>query len=461
MRAAPAFFVVDGKTVLIAGGGEIAARKARLMARYGADLSFVSPRFEPALTDEFPQAAFLQRAVTADDFSGVTLAYAASGDGETDALTVALANAARVPVNAVDQTALCDFITPAIVERGDVVIGISTSGGAPTLARRVRGWVEAALPSGLDRLSSFLKHQRSRVRAKVGTPDATREILEGVVDGPIGQRALAGDFDGAEAMLSAVLEGAQRTSQGVVHIVGAGPGDPDLLTLKAARLLGDADIVFVDALVSAEIRDRIRRDATQVFVGKHKSAHTVSQGQINALLVAAARDGKRVVRLKGGDPFVFGRGGEEVDACRAAGVEVHVVPGITAALGCAATAGIALTDRRFAHAVTFVSGHDAGEGPTNWRALAALGQTIVVYMGLSTASAVAQGLLDGGLSTATPVAVVEKGTRADQVVIRTTLGLMATAVCEAGLGGPALLIIGEAARAASDVDLTHIAVQAA
>jgi len=316
----------------------------------------------------------------------------------------------------------------------------------------LRGRIEAALPARLGSLARLAAEFRDRAKAAIAGATERRRFWETVLEGPVGEAALAGDESGARRRLEALIGGgtAAEANAGAVYIVGAGPGDPDLLTFRALRLMQQADIVLYDELVGPEILDYVRRDAERVYVGKIKANHSKSQDEINALLVAHARAGKRVLRLKGGDPFVFGRGGEELEYVRSHGIEAMVVPGITAALGCAASAGIPLTHRDHASSVTFLTGHTRdGELATDWRVLARPDQTLVVYMGLSAAGKLAAKLLVAGLDRATPVAIVERGTRPDQKISTGALSdLKALADRHQG-GGPALLIIGKVAALAN------------
>jgi uroporphyrin-III C-methyltransferase/precorrin-2 dehydrogenase/sirohydrochlorin ferrochelatase len=337
---------------------------------------------------------------------------------------------------------------PAIIRRGDVAIGISTSGAAPALARRIRETIERTLPARLGDLARFAGGLRQRVKALVPNAEARRRFWERLIDGPCGEAVLAGRPAEARRHLLALLNrrGEAREEAGVVHIVGAGPGDPDLLTLRALQLLQSADIVFYDELIGPEILGYARRDAERVHVGKQKGKQSKEQDSINAELLAAARAGKRVVRLKGGDPFIFGRGGEEKEFLARHGIEAIVVPGVTAALGCAAAVGIPLTHRDHASSVAFVTGHARDGAPlADWEGLARKDRTIAVYMGVSVADTVATRLIDAGLSPTTPVAIVERGTRTDQRLSLGTLGgLPALAQRHLG-GGPALIIVGEVA----------------
>jgi uroporphyrin-III C-methyltransferase/precorrin-2 dehydrogenase/sirohydrochlorin ferrochelatase len=452
MRHFPTFFDLKDRTVLVVGGTPQAAQRIELLLSAGARVAVIARTLEPAIAEHVMEGrvAWSSASFKADDLIGVTLAFVASGDRDLDALVAEAARVARVPVNVVDQPERCDFIMPAIVDRGAVTIGISTGGSSPVLARSLRARIEAALPARLDELARFAGSFRSAVQNVIGSTQGRRRFWECVIDGPIGEQVLAGREGDARKQMLATLNGEQPKSEGAgaVYIVGAGPGDPDLLTLRALRLMQQADVVLYDELVGREILDYVRRDAERIYVGKSKANHSKSQEAINALLVEHGKAGKRVLRLKGGDPFVFGRGGEELEAVRRNGIEAIVVPGITAALGCAAAAGIPLTHRDHASSVTFVTGHARnGEPVADWQALARADHTIVVYMGLSSAGLVASRLANAGMDTATPVAVIERGTRPDQ---RVSVGTLADLPRLAGgHAGPALIVIGKVAALAN------------
>jgi uroporphyrin-III C-methyltransferase/precorrin-2 dehydrogenase/sirohydrochlorin ferrochelatase len=448
MRHFPTFFDLKDRNVLVVGGTSQAAQRVELLLSAGARISVIARTLEPALAEHVMEGrvAWSSASFKADDLIGMTLVFVASGDGTLDQLVADAARVVRVPVNVVDQPDHCDFIMPAIVDRGAVTIGISTGGSSPVLARSLRARIEAALPARLGDLARFAGSFRSAVSSVIDTVQGRRRFWERVIDGPIGEQVLAGHDDVARKQMLATLNGEQPRSDraGAVYIVGAGPGDPDLLTLRALRLMQQADVVLYDELVGREVLDYVRRDALRIYVGKSKANHSKSQEAINALLVEHAKAGKRVLRLKGGDPFVFGRGGEELEAVRRNGIEAIVVPGITAALGCAAAAGIPLTHRDHASSVTFVTGHSRnGEPVADWQALARADHTIVVYMGLSSAGMVASRLTNAGLDTATPVAVIERGTRPDQHVSVGTLADLPKLALRHG--GPALIVIGKVA----------------
>jgi uroporphyrin-III C-methyltransferase/precorrin-2 dehydrogenase/sirohydrochlorin ferrochelatase len=469
VRYFPAFLDLDGQRALVVGGGETAARKLRLLRRAGARVTVVAPRVVSEIETLAAAGAaadgvdWLPRGFVAGDVAGRRLVHAATGIEAVDERVAEAAQAAGVPVNVVDRPELCSFIMPAIVDRDPVVIGISSGGAAPVLARRLRARLEALLPAGLGRLASFAGAFRGAVEAKIPDFASRRRFWERFFDGPIAETVLRGEVCSARERMLALINGgvtsraaaaagaARGATPGVVQIVGAGPGDPDLLSLRALRLLQDADVVVYDKLVGPEIVDFARRDAERVYVGKSKGHHTKSQEEINAILLHHARAGRRVVRLKGGDPFVFGRGGEEQAYLKAHGIEVEVVPGITAAAGCAAAAGIPLTFRGEAQAVTFLTGHAKdGEPDLDWAGLVSGRQTLAIYMGVSTAGATAARLIEHGLDPATPVAVIENGTLPNQKVATGSLAGLETLLRAQGIKGPALIIVGEVVRLAEE-----------
>ena len=435
MKHLPLFFDVAGRKVVVVGMSAAADRRAATVRSAGALVVQVAD------------------AGTAD-FSGAVAAFIATGTEVGDRAAHRLTKAAGVPVNVADRPALCDFILPAIVDRDDVVVAVSTGGASPTLATVLRGRIEQALPERIGALAALAKTFRKQANALISQPAERRAFWRRLVEGPAGKLALAGDSAGARRVVLSELDGARRaaTDVGIAHIVGAGPGDPDLLTLRAAQLLQEADAILHDDLVPPAILARARRDAELVSVGKRKGRASWAQRDIEAELVRRVRAGETVVRLKAGDPFVFGRGGEEVDALRAAGLPVSVVPGITAALGIAASTNIPLTDRRVASAVTFMSGHAAAD--------ATGGHTHVVYMGASEAASVRDRLLDAGVSPRTPVAIVENGTRPDERVVTGSLAdlaRLAVSLDSHGDAGPSLIIVGDVAARAVSTELPQLA----
>jgi uroporphyrin-III C-methyltransferase/precorrin-2 dehydrogenase/sirohydrochlorin ferrochelatase len=352
----------------------------------------------------------------------------------------------------VDNPALCSFVTPSIVDRSPVIVAISSGGAAPVLSRLLRARLESSIPANFGRLALFAERFRARVKQQLPQARQRLRFWERVFGGGIAEHVLAGHEAAAEKELRLVLDGASRGSDlpvpGEVYLVGGGPGDPDLLTFRALRLMQQADVVLYDRLISPRVLELVRRDAAMIDVGKQRSRHTLPQEDINQLLIRLAREGKRVLRLKGGDPFIFGRGGEEIEQLAAAGIPFQVVPGITAASGCAAYAGIPLTHRDFAQSCQFVTGHlqEGGELTLNWRSLAEPGQTVVFYMGLNAIDIICRQLQAHGLPAAHPAALVEEGTTPRQRVVIADLGGLPARVQQAAISGPSLIIVGEVVR---------------
>ena len=430
------------------GGGEIALRKGEALTRAGARLRVIAPEVEDALRAliEATHGSIALRAFEAADVDDCALVVAATDDGIVNRAVHDAAVAANLPVNVVDQPDLCTYIVPSIVDRSPLVIALSSGGSAPVLLRRLRTRLEAELPAAYGRLAALAGEARSAVKAAFSDPDARRRFWERTLDGPIAEAVLSGREEEANRLLqTAIAAGPDADlTRGEVWLVGAGPGDPDLLTLAALRLMQEADVVYYDNLVSAGVLDLVRRDARRVYVGKRRGEHALPQDRINALLAEEAQNGQRALRLKGGDPFTFGRGGEEIATLAEEGISFRVVPGITAANGCAAYAGIPLTHRDHAQSVRFVTGH-LKEGVVNlsWPELADPRQTLVVYMGLVALEEICAQLIHHGRAPETPVALVESGTLPDQRVIVGDLSTIGERVRSAGARAPTLLIIGE------------------
>jgi uroporphyrin-III C-methyltransferase / precorrin-2 dehydrogenase / sirohydrochlorin ferrochelatase len=444
----PIFLDIRGKTVIVAGGGTLAARRTEMALRAGARVKL----FAPTLSDEFrdlgdhERLTHHTRAPEAADFEGAAIAYGAAEDDKADLRLHALAKQAGVLTNVADRMELCDFISPAILDRSPLVAAISSSGASPVLARVIKAELESAIPATFGELSAFLGRHRALVAAHIADGLERRRFWEEVVEGPIAERIISGDGAGAEALLRdklAARKGGRADTQGEVFLVGTGPGDPDLLTFRALRLMQRADVVLHDRLIGERILNLVRRDATRIYVGKEPDDHTVSQEDITAMLVRLALEGKRVLRLKAGDPFIFGRGGEEIEELARRGISFQVVPGITAAAGCAAYAGIPLTHRDHAQACVFVTGHGKdGAVSLNWEALIQPRQTVAIYMGLRAMARVMEQFVAHGADPAMPVAVVDNGTRRRQRVIVGTLADIAERTAAAQLKGPAMIIIG-------------------
>jgi len=442
----PLFHNLKGRPVLVVGGGEIALRKARLLSEAGAVLRVVAPEVEAQLSELVAQGGgqTILRGYLAGDLSGCVLAIAATDDEPLNEQVSEDAKALGMPVNVVDSPQLCTVIFPAIVDRSPLMIAVSSGGDAPVLARLMRARIETWVPAVYGELAGLAKKFRSQVKAKFADVQQRRVFWEEVFQGSVAERALAGQAQEAERLLAEKLSGAEPKTLGEVYLVGAGPGDPDLLTFRALRLMQQADVVLYDRLVAPAILDLCRRDADRIYVGKQRAAHAVPQDQINQLLVTLAKEGKRVLRLKGGDPFIFGRGGEEIEELAAHDVPFQVVPGITAASGCAAYAGIPLTHRDHAQSVRFVTGHlKDGSCDLPWSELVAPSQTLVFYMGLVGLPVICQQLIAHGRAADTPAALVQQGTTINQRVFTGTLANLAERVANEQVQAPTLVIIGE------------------
>ncbi|MCY1477905.1 Siroheme synthase [compost metagenome] len=442
----PLFHNLRGRRVLLVGGGDVALRKARLLAEAGAQLRVVAPDIHPELSQlvEQGQGESFLRGYAEGDLDGCVLAIAATDDEPLNARVSADAHGRGVPVNVVDAPALCSVIFPAIVDRSPLVVAVSSGGDAPVLARLLRAKLETWIPATYGQLAGLASRFRDAVKQRLPELQQRRIFWEEVFQGPVADRMLAGRAAEAERLLQDKLDGGQTAARGEVYLVGAGPGDPDLLTFRALRLMQQADVVLYDRLVAPAILDLCRRDADRLYVGKRRSDHAVPQDEINRLLVDLAKQGKRVLRLKGGDPFIFGRGGEEIDELAANGIPFQVVPGITAASGCAAYAGIPLTHRDYAQSVRFVTGHlKDGTSDLPWADLVAPGQTLVFYMGLVGLPVICNELIRHGRAADTPAALVQQGTTTHQRVFTGTLADLPKLVAEHEVHAPTLVIVGE------------------
>jgi uroporphyrin-III C-methyltransferase/precorrin-2 dehydrogenase/sirohydrochlorin ferrochelatase len=454
MDVFPVFLKLRDRACLVVGGGRAAEQKAQLLLRAGASVTVVATQLTEALGELAEAGRISRRAepLTAAHVRDQTLVVAATEDEALAQQASALARAAGVPVNVVDRPELSTFVAGAVVDRSPVLVAISTGGAAPVLAREIRSAIERVLPPALGRLARFADRFRAAVRAAIPDGHARRRFWEGFFKGPIAEAVLAGNEQLAQpAMLTLInRRDPGHGDAGIVHLVGAGPGDPELLTLRAQRLLGEADVIVYDRLVDPRVLEHARRDAERILVGKSRGDHSIGQDGINRLLAAHAARGRRVVRLKGGDPFVFGRGGEELEYLRARGVAVEVVPGISAALGCAASAHIPLTHRGLASAVTLVTGESSrAERAVDWAAaLAKMPGTIAVYMGVSALPALARDLIEHGRDPSTPAAIVENGTRPGERVIVGTLDEIGALAAAHRVAAPALVVIGDVVRLA-------------
>lgn len=447
MEYFPLFHKLDNKQCLIVGGGAVAARKIRLLLKTQVQLNLVSPQLHHETEELLIQTKHMQhqaREFQPHDLDKVVLVFACTADKSLNAEVARLCGEKNIPVNVVDQPELCTVITPAIVDRAPILVAISSSSAAPVLARSIRQQIEKLLPPNLGRFASLLSGFRKAMAAKISDSKQRLRLWQQIVDGPAKELQLVGREDEARELIHQTIDkGVSAHVQGEVYLVGAGPGDPELLTLKALRLMQQADVVLYDRLVSDGIMELVRRDADRIYVGKQRSDHSVPQEDINLQLARLAQEGKRVLRLKGGDPFIFGRGGEELETLAEQGVSFQVVPGITAASGCASYAGIPLTHRDHAQSVRFITGHlKSDKTNLRWPELAAGDQTLVFYMGLVGLPMICQSLIEAGRIGTTPAAIIEKGTTTQQRVIKGDLHTLPELVKSEAVRAPTLLIIG-------------------
>ena len=431
---------------LIVGGGHIAYRKAVLLAKAGAVIHVIAPEIESNLLEivESSQGQYVQAPFSPDiQLRNYRLVIAATNDKAVNIQVFEACEAEKILVNSVDDPPHCRFMVPAIIDRSPLVVSIATNGTSPVLSRQIRTQLEATIPHGMGKLADFSGQWRASVKAKIINPDERRIFWEDLYASPLKEHVFNDNIAEANRLIEqALLE--WKAPKGEVYLVGAGPGDPELLTLKALRLMQQADVVIYDRLVSPAILELCRRDADKIYVGKARSNHSVPQEGINALLVEYAAKGKRVCRLKGGDPFIFGRGGEEIQELFAAGVAFQVVPGITAASGCSAYAGIPLTHRDYAQSVRFLTGHlKEGSPELPWKELVYENQTLVLYMGLVGLEKICAQLIAHGQRPNMPVALISKGTTPEQKVVVGTLADIASKVSEYQIQAPTLTIIGE------------------
>ena len=443
----PVFLDIKQRRCLLVGGGDVATRKGRLLAKAGAILRVVAPQISPELRDlvQQCQGEIHLREYQTTDVDDCVLAIAATDIDSLNQTISEDAKAKNIPVNVVDSPALCTYITPAIIDRSPLVIAISSGGESPVLARLIRAKLETLIPNSYGVLAQFASRWRERIKNRFADTDQRRRFWEKILQGPAAELVFNGQDAQADKLLSdAIQQDDASLTQGEVYLVGGGPGDPELLTLRALRLMQQADVVLYDRLVSDGVMELVRRDAERIYVGKRRSEHIMEQENINQLLVDLAQQGKRVLRLKGGDPFIFGRGGEEIELLAQHHIPFQVVPGITAASGCAAYAGIPLTHRDYAQSVRFVTGHLKDDSTNlHWPELAVPGQTLVFYMGLVGLADICAALIAHGRAPETPVALIEKGTTRDQRVLIADLSSIAETVAQNDVHGPTLLIIGE------------------
>ncbi len=432
------------KPVLMVGGGIVATRKARLLHRAGAQLHVIAPYITDELSALIDDPLRMSNSVWAEQsLTGYRAIIAATPDKAVNRAVSIAAQALNIPVNVVDDPALCSFIIPAIVDRNPLLIGISSSGAGPVLARKIRSTIESLYPPAYGLLATFMGERRRRVSDALPEESQRRYFWERLLDSTIVSQVLRGDVRKADVRFDAALADTEELDKGAVYLIGAGPGDPDLMTFKALRLLQRADVVLYDRLVGPGILELARRDAERIYVGKQRDDHAVAQSDINQALLDMAKAGKRVARLKGGDPFIFGRGGEEIEGLMAAGIEFEVVPGITAASGAACYAGIPLTHRDHAQSVRFITGHTKNHQlDLAWASYLNPAETLVFYMGLAGLAIIVRELIAAGRSADTPIAIIEKATLPQQRVISGTLSTIEAAVAAAKPEAPTLLVIG-------------------
>ena len=447
MDLLPIFLNIKNKKCVVVGGGEVAFRKATLLLRAGADLHIVAP----LVSDELRKlrvdrdCTITLKKIEEADLNDAVLVVAATDDLEINERVSVIASKLNIPVNVVDQPHLCSFIMPSIVDRSPIVVAISSGGTSPILTRKLKELNETMIPGRIDKLAELLGSFRGRVKNEIDDFSERIRFWENVLDSEIPELVYNGQNDEARSALDNWLTNPQSDRVGgEVYLVGAGPGDPDLLTLRALRLMHKADVVLYDRLVSPEILLKLRPDAQKIYVGKRSADHAMPQETINEMLVRLAKEGKRVLRLKGGDPFIFGRGGEELESLAAAGIPFQIVPGITAASGCASYAGIPLTHRDYSQSVRFLTGHTKdGRVPLEWDILVKEQQTLVFYMGLAGLPFICDQLLKHGMSSTTPAAVIQQGTTQNQKVVVGSLDRIAGLAVEKKIQAPTIIIIGE------------------
>jgi uroporphyrin-III C-methyltransferase/precorrin-2 dehydrogenase/sirohydrochlorin ferrochelatase len=450
----PLFHNLNGKRVIVIGGGEIALRKVRLVAEASALITIVAKEYCADLVDirdsnakkgihnlELITAPYQQQYI--ENYPDAVLVIAATNDPELNREVSKHAQQAHMLSNVVDDPSYSTVIFPSIVDRSPIQIAISSGGDAPVLVRLIRTQLESLFPAGMSKLAALAGSFREKVKAKFSNGADRKAFWEEVFGGPIAEQAYSNNLDEAERLLKDKLDTTEEFKTGEVYLIGGGPGDPDLLTFKAIRLMQQADIVLYDRLVSKPVLNLVRRDATRIYVGKTAGDHPVTQENINQKMVDYALEGNRVVRLKGGDPFIFGRGGEELETLAEQGIPFQVVPGITAASGCASYAGIPLTHRDHAQSVRFIAGHHrSGKLDLNWKELAQPNQTLVFYMGLNGLETICEQLKAHGLDANMPVALIEKGTSDRQRVFTGDLYTLPSIVRKAEAKAPTLIIVG-------------------
>lgn len=442
----PLFIKLKEQPCLVVGAGSVAVRKIDLLSKAGAVITVIAKDISPAISDmeATHQLIIHQRQFEPADVKGYRLIVSATDNESTNQAVSHAATELNIPVNVVDNPALCSFIFPAIIDRSPVIAAVSSGGSSPVLARLLRAKIESTIPAAFGQLAQLSEKFRERVKQKIDNPAQRRIFWESILQGKISELVFAGREEEAEIQLENIISSTKNEpTLGEVYLVGAGPGDPDLLTFKALRLMQQADVVVYDRLVSPEVLNLTRRDSEKIYVGKQRKNHSLPQDSINQLLISLAKEGKRVVRLKGGDPFIFGRGGEEIETLLDEDISFQVIPGITAASGCATYAGIPLTHRNHAQSCTFVTGNlKDGSINLNWQQLSAPNQTIVIYMGLSGLGQICQSLMDHGSPHDHPIALIQQGTTSNQKVITGTLDTLPQLVADKDIKAPTLIIVG-------------------
>lgn len=442
---------VESVPCLVVGGGDVATRKVGQLLKANATINLLAHEVcadIQTLVDD-GSVTRLDGEYHAGLLDDCALVIAATDDEQLNRQISTDARARRVPVNVVDNTPLCSFIMPSVVDRHPVQIAISTGGASPVLARLLRARLETMIPAAFGRLAGLMQDFRERIRTQIPEMRLRRRFLEDVLEGPVAEMLYSGQDERAIQELEQRLQnpGEDIPRDGEVYLVGGGPGDPDLLTFRALRLMQQTDVVLYDRLVAPAIVDLVRKDADRIYVGKQRDQHAMSQEEINALLVKLALEGKRVLRLKGGDPFIFGRGGEEIETLADHGIHFQVVPGITAASGCAAYAGIPLTHRDHAQSCIFITGHlRDGQLDLNWESLVQPGQTIAVYMGVGAAPVLCESLILHGMPINTPAAIIQQGTTAGQRTYTGTILTLPDIVAQNDIKPPSMMIIGSVVR---------------
>jgi uroporphyrin-III C-methyltransferase/precorrin-2 dehydrogenase/sirohydrochlorin ferrochelatase len=446
MKHFPVFLSLEDKHCIIIGGGTIAERKADSLLSAKARVTIVSPQLTTHLAYlvKEGQLHYIARHYQEHDIKDAFLVVAATNQADINQIVAEYANTNNILVNVVDNVSLCNFIVPSVLDRSPVTVAVSTGGASPVLARQLRMKLESMIPSSCGELATITEEYREQVKQKFATVEERKVFWENVLKGTVAELVYAGQVQAARDLLDKLLaEQVPQAQLGEVYLVGAGPGDPDLLTFKAVRLMQRADVMVYDRLVSQPILDMANKNAQRIYVGKQKDNHAVPQDKINDLLVDLAKQGKRVLRLKGGDPFIFGRGGEEIETLVEEGVPFQVVPGITAASGCSSYAGIPLTHRDYAQSVTFATGHlKDGSINLNWEQLAQPNHTLVFYMGLTGIQVISEQLLAHGLPADTAAALIEQGTTRNQRVHIGTLKSLPQLVQDSGVRAPTLTIVG-------------------